>query len=290
MVVLGDRYEIFATAIAAFVLKIPIAHIHGGEVTQGVLDDGFRHSISKLASLHFTANSSYRNRLIQMGENPKRVFTVGAPGLDTIKRTKLKSKSELAKIFDIDFTQKIALVTYHPVMLGAVSPLTQITNLLRALDTCDLFCIFTMTNADEGGALIAKEIDGFINDNPVRRRMIKSFGQINYLSMLKYVQIMIGNSSSGILEAPSFNLPVVNIGDRQNGRIFSKNIFRSGYSTSSIQSTIKEALAATGKVSVTSPFGDGNASKRIVKVLRSIRLDDTLLQKGFYDLHRDSEG
>ncbi|MFH1428301.1 MAG: UDP-N-acetylglucosamine 2-epimerase [Candidatus Margulisiibacteriota bacterium] len=285
VVVLGDRYEIMAAATAAMLMGIPIAHIHGGEVTVGAFDDAIRHAITKMAYLHFVSHKDYARRVIQMGEDPKRVFNYGAPGLDSIKALKLLSKDELEKYLDFKLDKNTALVTYHPVTMEKGSTKEQINNLLLALDKSDLRIVFTMPNADPENDIIFKKIETFVQKNPDKSRCYTSLGQLRYLSLMQYAGVMIGNSSSGIIEAPSFQLPVVNIGSRQKGRIRAENVIDTPADPSAIARAIKKALSPVFQKNIKTlknPFGNGTASVRIKDELKGIDLSN--LQKGFYDL------
>ncbi|MCF8067734.1 MAG: UDP-N-acetylglucosamine 2-epimerase [Desulfobacterales bacterium] len=283
VILLGDRYEIFGAAVSAFINKIPIAHIHGGEVTEGSLDDGFRHSISKMASIHFTSTETYRHRLINMGENPDRVFNFGAIGLDNIRKLNLKSCAELESDLGFSFSEKTALITYHPVTLIKLSFEKQIDNLLTAISQFNFNSIFTMPNADEGSDLIQNKISQFTSVNKDTSLLIKSMGQLNYLSALKYINIMIGNSSSGIIESPFFNLPVVNIGNRQKGRICCENIFNCNQDVNSIISAIRSALSYKNS-NMKNPYGDEEVSSKIFNLLKTLNINNSFLKKGFYDV------
>lgn len=290
VVILGDRYEVLSSAIAAYVMRIPIAHIHGGETSQGVIDEAIRHSITKMASIHFAATESYRNRIIQLGENPKSVSYYGAPGLDAIYDTKLLNKNELSKRLDFNLDGPAAIATYHPVTLEKSSPERHIKNLLKVIDSFSFKTIFTKANVDPLGTLINKEIYKFCRKNPSKYKLVDNLGQINYFSCLKHFDLVIGNSSSGIVEAPSFRIPVVNIGDRQKGRVKAKNVIDVGCSKKKMQEGIKKALSDTfsaklkGLKNPYERFRDGKTSFRIKEKLKHIKIDDKLLKKQFYDL------
>ena len=286
IVILGDRYEIFSAAVAAYVLKIPIAHIHGGELTQGVIDEAFRHCITKMAYVHFSATRVYAERIIRMGENPNRVFTFGAPGLDNIKRCVLLSKKELERSLGFRIDNPTALITYHPVTLERNTSEKQTDELFRALGHFDMKIVFTMPNADADYKIIFNKIKQYVNKNKDNAKVFVSLGQVRYLSLLKYADLMIGNSSSGLIEAPSFKLPVVNIGDRQKGRIRAKNVIDCGYATLEIKKSIAKALTLEFKNSLKelkNPYRDGNAAVRIKNKLKKINLDEKLLKKEFFD-------
>jgi UDP-N-acetylglucosamine 2-epimerase (non-hydrolysing)/GDP/UDP-N,N'-diacetylbacillosamine 2-epimerase (hydrolysing) len=282
VVVLGDRYEMFAAATAAFIQKLPLAHIHGGEVTEGALDDGFRHAISKMATVHFPVTQSAQNRLIRMGEQPGRIFMFGSPGVENIKRLSLKTKNQLQLDTGIDFSHPTAMVTYHPATLEKISPQKQVTQLLSALEKTTLNIVFTMPNADAGGQVFTKTIKTFVQKHKERCFFIPSMGQINYLSSLKYAKVVIGNSSSAIIEAPCFGVPVVNIGIRQKGREFSANIFSCEIHEHAISSTIKKACSYKRR-KVKGYYTAGKTSFKIKEKLKHIALSSDFLRKGFYD-------
>lgn len=285
IVLLGDRFEILMAAVAATIMRIPIAHIHGGEVTLGAYDDAIRHAITKMSYLHFVAHEGYRKRVIQLGEEPKRVFNFGAPGLDNIRSLKLLDKQSLEKQIGFKIDDKTAIVTFHPSTLEKGQAIFQVTNLIEALSETDLRIIFTLPNADQENSIISNKINSFIRRNLERSKMFQSLGNLRYLSLMKYAKVMIGNSSSGIIEAASFKLPVVNIGCRQNGRIRPKNVIETDYKKSSIKRGINRATSAAFADSLKdleNPFGNGEASIKIKKKLKSIDLSN--IQKKFYDL------
>lgn len=289
IVVLGDRFEILSAVVAAIPFRIPIAHIHGGESTEGVIDESIRHAITKMSHVHFAATQRYRQRIIQMGENPKNVFCYGAPGLDNIKRLKLMSKAELLKELVISEEKHIGVVTYHPVTLEKNSSEKQVLELIDALNSfSDIFWIFTIPNADTGGRVIIEKIKNHIQHHPKMGKTFFSLGQLKYLSLLRYASVMVGNSSSGLIEAPSFMLPVVNIGDRQRGRIRGDNVIDAVVCKKEILiASIKRALSVDFKKSLKkkkNPYGDGNASRKIKEKIKAIELNDQLLKKKFYEL------
>ncbi|MFH1582028.1 MAG: UDP-N-acetylglucosamine 2-epimerase [Pseudomonadota bacterium] len=285
VVLLGDRFEILAAANAATLMRIPIAHIHGGEVTEGAYDDAIRHAITKMAYLHFAAHKDYARRIIQMGEDPKRVFNCGAPGLDSIRGLKLLSKKQLEKDLGFKLGKDVALVTFHPVTMEKGTAICHIKNLLKALDVSGLRMIFTMPNADAENKVISSMIMKFVKNNPDRACAFISLGQLRYLSLMKEVGLMAGNSSSGILEAPSFKLPVVNIGSRQDGRLKPINVIDCRGDMRSILAAIRCALSAnflSEIKNVRNPFDGGSSSKKIKNVLKHFRL--TSPRKAFLDL------
>ncbi|MFH1846208.1 MAG: UDP-N-acetylglucosamine 2-epimerase [Candidatus Omnitrophota bacterium] len=286
VVILGDRFEVFSAAIAAYVLRIPVAHIHGGELTEGALDEGFRHSITKMASIHFPAAKIYADRIIRMGESPQRVFAFGAPGLDNIRGLDLLTKKELEDSLGFKIEKPTAVVTYHPVTLEKNTASVQMEELLSALDSFDMRIIFTMPNADTGYKVITGKIKKYAAKNKKHVKVFTSLGQIRYLSLLKYADLMVGNSSSGIVEAPSFRLPVVNIGDRQKGRIKPDNVIDCGYSSSEIKKAVKKALSPLfigSLAKMKNPYGTENVSVRIKDKLKKIKLGEGLIKKEFFD-------
>jgi UDP-hydrolysing UDP-N-acetyl-D-glucosamine 2-epimerase len=289
LVLLGDRYELFCAAIPAVIHKIPVAHIHGGESTLGLIDDPVRHSVTKMASIHFTSLEIYRKRVIQMGESPERVFNVGAIGLDNIKNTSLPDKKELEKLTGIDFENKTGLLTYHPVTFDDYKDsLRQINEILSAILETDIFVLATMPNTDTGNQFIYNALNGFLEKYPDKIKIVKNLGQRAYLGAMKHSSLMIGNSSSGIIESPFFKLPVVNIGDRQGGRFKAENIIDTDCEFENIKKSIEKALSDDFKKSLENmenPYGDGTASDKIAARLEAFDFKDrSLIKKGFYDL------
>jgi UDP-hydrolysing UDP-N-acetyl-D-glucosamine 2-epimerase len=290
IVILGDRYEILAAAQAALLLNIPIAHLHGGEVTEGAVDESIRHAVTKMAHIHFVASEAYRRRVIQLGEHPDRVFNVGAPGLDNAVRLPLLSKEELEQSLGIRLKQPTFLVTYHPETTRNGSAREQIEQLLTALEAFpEATLILTKANADSEGRLINQMLEYFVQKHSDRAKLFASLGQIRYLSALRYVDVVIGNSSSGIIEVPFFKKPTVNIGNRQKGRLKSKSIIDCKCTATDIINAIETAMNRDFReslVSTTSLFGDGNASARIKRKLKEIDLQG-IIQKSFYDIEFD---
>jgi UDP-hydrolysing UDP-N-acetyl-D-glucosamine 2-epimerase len=290
VVLLGDRYELLAPAIAALMLQMPIAHLHGGELTEGAIDDSVRHAITKMASIHFAATERYRTRIIQMGEPPDRVFNFGAPGLDALHGFVPMSRKQLERDLDWSLRAPVALVTWHPVTRNIGDPKTQLQILLKALATSNINALFTAANADAGGARINAHIKSLCARNPGRFRLEAHLGHRRYLSCLTHFDLMVGNSSSGLTEAPSFRLPVVNIGDRQRGRIRAKNVIDVPCSSDAILNGIAQALSPRFRSSLRTMrnpyarFSDGRASERIKDVLKTVRLDAGFLMKTFHDL------
>jgi UDP-hydrolysing UDP-N-acetyl-D-glucosamine 2-epimerase len=290
VVLLGDRFELLAPAISALMLRIPIAHIHGGELSEGAIDDSVRHAITKLASLHFAATERYRRRIIQMGESPDRVFNFGAPGLDQLYGSTLLTRPQLEQELGFSLQYPIALVTYHPVTLDAGSADAQVRYLVAAIKASGFKAVFTMANADAHGALINTRLQIVCAQTPGRFKWIPHLGHRRYLSCLKHFTVMVGNSSSGLTEAPSFRLPVVNIGDRQRGRVRAANVIDVPCSRAAILKGITKATSSRFRTSLRGMrnpydrFHDGRASERIKDVLKHVTLSDDLLKKSFHDL------
>ena len=289
IVVLGDRYEILAAAIAALIEKIPIAHIHGGEVTEGAYDDAIRHSITKMSHLHFPSIEPYRKRIIQMGEDPERVFTVGAIGVENIKRIPLLSKEETEQSIGFALDKNTILVTYHPVTLGPDSMKRDIDDFISVLDDNKyLRIIFTMPNSDNGSEVIVDAIYKFVSNNKNRAVAFKSLGLKRYLSVMKEVGAVVGNSSSGIVEVPSFGVPTLNIGDRQKGRLAAESVVNCGTDKESIRDGLSKVLSTEFQdfcKTVENPYGKENTAEEIFKVISSYPLDN-IIQKHFYDINQ----
>jgi GDP/UDP-N,N'-diacetylbacillosamine 2-epimerase (hydrolysing) len=287
LLVLGDRYEIFAAVSAAMIARIPVAHCHGGEATEGLIDEAIRHSITKMSHLHFTSTSEYRKRVIQLGEHPKNVFHVGALGIESINRLKLLNKEEFEAAIDFRLSSLNFLVTFHPVTLDTASSEQQFSELLEALSTFkNSRIIFTKPNADHDGRVIAHLIDQFIKKNPSKAISFISLGQLRYLSAIKHCQVVIGNSSSGLIEVPSFNKPTVNIGDRQQGRIKAKSVISCNPEKKLIIESINLALSEEFQYqlkSIKNPYGDGNSSAEILGAMRGT-LKKNILKKEFYNI------
>ena len=289
LVVLGDRFEVLSVVSAALPFRIPVAHIHGGESTEGVIDEQIRHAITKMSHVHFTSTDTYRKRVIQMGERPESVFCFGSPGLDNIFNLKLMGREELLQDLEITNNGKLGVVTYHPVTLEKNTSEYQMSELLKALgERPHVFWVFTLPNADTGGRVIIDMIEEFVSINPDKGKVLTSLGQLRYLSLLTHADLMIGNSSSGILEAPSFELPVVNIGDRQLGRIRAQNVIDvTGYRKGDISDALDTASSTEFRSSLKgmkNPYGEGHSSERIVSRLKEISLDETLIKKSFYEI------
>ncbi|MBF89506.1 MAG: UDP-N-acetylglucosamine 2-epimerase (hydrolyzing) [Candidatus Marinimicrobia bacterium] len=287
VIVLGDRFEVFSAALAATFARIPFAHIHGGESTEGVIDEAIRHSITKMAWWHFVAAKEYEKRVLQLGENPKQIFNVGGLGVDSIKRTKFLSKRELEANIGVRFLKKNLLVTFHPVTLEKNSSKENFEQLLEVLtELKDCLIIFTMPNADSFGRVIKEMIHQFVSNNSKNYVVFDSMGRLNYLSTLQFVDGMIGNSSSGLLEAPSFKIGTINIGDRQKGRLKSKSIIDCDPSKESILKGIKKLYSKDFQKllsTVVNPYGDGSASEKIIEVLKNDKIPAEL-KKEFHNL------
>ncbi len=286
VVVLGDRYEIFAAAAAALVARIPIAHVHGGESTIGAFDEAFRHSITKMSQLHFVATDEYRKRVIQLGENPENVFLVGGLGVDILKNINLLNKLEIESLLGIKFLAKSLLITFHPVTLENDTAEEQTKELLLALsELTDTTLIFTMPNADTGGLVIMNLIEKFVNSHS-DAYSFKSLGQHLYLSCIPYVDGVVGNSSSGLMEVPSFKKGTINVGSRQLGRHMASSVINCEPEQAQIRSAIERLYSEEFQASLAgsrNPYGDGGASLKIVETLRGCKLNG-IIQKKFNDL------
>jgi GDP/UDP-N,N'-diacetylbacillosamine 2-epimerase (hydrolysing) len=286
ILVLGDRYEIFAATTAALIAGIPTAHLHGGEITVGAFDEAMRHSITKMSHLHFVAADEYRQRVIQLGEQPERVFVVGGLGIDAIKHTTLLERKDLELSLDFNLARKNLLITFHPVTLEGRSSVKQMDELLAALDELDdTNLIFTMPNADTGGMELAGMLKGFVANHP-NSRIFTSLGQLRYLSCMKYVDAVVGNSSSGLTEAPSMRIGTVNIGDRQKGRLSSSSVIHCAPNFESIRAALNKLYDPKFQSSLKNtinPYGNGGASRAIVEILSNYNFCD-LLKKSFFDL------
>uniref|UniRef100_A0A0Q9YZP1 GDP/UDP-N,N'-diacetylbacillosamine 2-epimerase (Hydrolyzing) n=1 Tax=Candidatus Berkiella aquae TaxID=295108 RepID=A0A0Q9YZP1_9GAMM len=286
IVLLGDRFEILAAAQAALIAKIPVAHIHGGELSFGAIDDAMRHSISKMSHLHFVACEDYRRRVIQLGENPERVFNTGAMVLDAMVDLPLLSKAQLSQALSVTFKQNNFLITYHPETLGRLSSKDAFAELLEALSPlADCTLIFTEANADADGRIINEMIKAFCKAHQ-DAYSFQALGQLRYLSLLKQVDVMIGNSSSGIIEAPYFKIPTVNIGHRQAGRIMPKSVIHCQPAAQEIKQAIQHAMSQQHHQAMETmalPYGQGSVSPKIIDVLKRTDLA-ALNPKQFYDI------
>lgn len=287
VVVLGDRFEIFAAATAAMLAAIPLAHIHGGETTEGAFDEAIRHAITKMAQLHFVAARPYRDRVIQLGEAPERVFEVGGLGVDAIRRVDRLSRSELDRELGIELGKRNLLVTFHPVTLEPGAAAAQFTALLEALDECerDATLIFTMPNADTGGRELMRLVEAYV-DRREGAYVFTSLGQRRYFSMLAQVDAVIGNSSSGLLEAPSFHVPTLDIGDRQAGRLKADSVISCAPARESIAAglrALRDPMFVMSLPAVVNPYGGGGAGAAIVEILRAMPLEGLVIKR-FFDL------
>lgn len=285
IVVLGDRFEIFGAVAAALVARIPVAHLHGGEATEGLIDEAIRHSITKMSHLHFVAAEEYRQRVIQLGEQPERVFLVGGLGIDNIKRLKLLDRAALEASLDFKLGQKNLLITFHPVTLEMSTAADQMAELFTALaELKDTQLIFTMPNADTDGRALIKMVEQFVAQHP-NARAYTSLGQLRYLSCIAHVDGVLGNSSSGLAEVPSFRKGTINIGDRQRGRLQAASVINSAPTRQSIAAALERLYEADFQASlsqVRNPYGEGGASEKIIAAVKSVALDD-VLKKRFYD-------
>lgn len=287
LVVLGDRYEIFSAVSVAMIARIPIAHLHGGETTEGAFDESIRHSITKMSHLHFTATDLYRNRVIQLGEDPNRVFNVGGLGIDNIKKLRLLSKEEFEKSIDFKLNKKNILITFHPVTLENATAQEQFQALLDMVDALkETHIIFTKANSDTDGRIINRMIDEYVAQNRDKSVAFISLGQLRYLSALQYVDAMVGNSSSGLAEAPSFKIGTINIGDRQKGRIMADSVINCMNNPSSIKEGFEKLYSEAFQTmlkDVKNPYGEGGASVQIKQIIKDVNLNN-ILKKQFYDL------
>lgn len=288
IVVLGDRFEILAAVSAALFFKIPVAHLHGGEITEGAYDDSIRHAITKMSHLHFTSTEAYRQRVIQLGEQPDRVFYVGAIGVENIKRVPLMSQAELEDSIRFKLGEKSLLVTYHPVTLENHTAADQCRNLLEALDEFpDYKIIFTLPNSDTDGRVIIRLINEYVSLRPERCMAIPSLGLQRYLSALKCVSAVVGNSSSGIIEVPSFGIPTLDIGNRQKGRIAAESVVHCGNDSRSIIEGMQQVLSDVFRKQVKhvlNPYEKRDTTKNIYKIISTYPLEN-LRQKKFYDVN-----
>jgi GDP/UDP-N,N'-diacetylbacillosamine 2-epimerase (hydrolysing) len=286
MFVLGDRFEIFTVAAAATVARVPLAHAHGGETTEGAFDEAFRHSITKMSHIHFVANEEYRRRVIQLGEDPGRVFTVGGLGLDNLKKLPLLDRAALEESLGFRLGRRNLLITFHPVTLENQTSVAQMTELLCALETLsDTHLIFTMPNADTGGRALIEMVERFVATH-ANARAYPSLGQLRYLSCIQHVDGVVGNSSSGLAEVPSFGKGTVNIGDRQRGRLKAESVIDCQPDRESVARAIERLYAPDFQArlkTVRNPYGDSGASEKIVRVLKEYPLD-SVLKKSFYNL------
>lgn len=295
LVLLGDRYEVLAAASAALPLRIPVAHLHGGERSDGAFDDAIRHAVTKLSHLHFAASDEYAERIRQLGEDPRHVFSVGAPGLDHLHRTALADRAALEEhlAMSLPAPDPLLLVTYHPATLSAPDPTAAIAALLEALHTmlaadARLRVVCTGVNADPHHETVSRAWQAFPQAHPHRVRVVPSLGQSRYLGLMRCASAVVGNSSSGLIEAPALRVPTVNIGDRQRGRLMAASVVNCAESASAIVDAVQRAMDPAFQASwpsALSLYGDGHTSARIADLLASVPLDD-LLAKSFCDWSR----
>jgi len=289
VLLLGDRFEAYSSAIAAFLARLPIAHLYGGELTEGLIDDAIRHSITKMSLLHFVSTEKYRQRVIQLGEAPNKVFLVGALGIDNIKRTRFIPKVQLENELKFKLGNRTAIVTFHPVTLkDRASTKRQFKELLGALVRFkDLKVIFTKPNADMNGKVISRMIDSYVKTHPSNTVAFTSMGRVAYLSALKYVDVMIGNSSSGIIEFPSFGKPTIDIGERQQGRVRAASVISCAPKEEEVVRALEKSFSRDFRKlcrNVKNPYGKGDAANRIMKILKQELNKKLEVQKAFYDL------
>jgi UDP-N-acetylglucosamine 2-epimerase (non-hydrolysing)/GDP/UDP-N,N'-diacetylbacillosamine 2-epimerase (hydrolysing) len=284
VVVLGDRFETFAAAQAAMFMRLPMAHLFGGDVTEGAVDESTRHAISKMSHLHFTSNRDSTRRLMQLGENPARIHTIGSPGIDAIKRLKLMDRETVGREVGMPLGPRNMLVTFHPLTIETGHSVNALDELFAALAMLDpewrLF--FTLANADAEGRALNNRIKAFVASRP-NAIAVASLGQLRYISLMNQVDVVVGNSSSGVLEAPSLNVPSVDIGDRQKGRERASSVFNTPAERNAIVAAISKA-AIHGRQPTVSPYGDGESSQRFADVVAAVPDFRELLKKGFYDL------
>ncbi len=286
LVVLGDRFEMHAAALAALPFKIPVAHLHGGEITRGAIDDALRHSITKLSHLHFVSTQAYARRVIQLGEEPWRVIVSGALSLDNLNDFPLLPPADLEARYNLCLDPPPLLVTFHPVTLEFEQAPWQADELLAALEASGLPVVFTLPNADTNGRVIIQKIRRYVQEH-ASARIVDNFGIQDFFSMMNIARAMVGNSSSGILEAASFTLPVVNIGTRQEGRLRAANVIDTGYHREQILAGIRQAVSGEFRLSLRglqNPYGGGRAAEIILQHLKETPLDERLITKTFYDL------
>lgn len=288
VVILGDRYEMLMVASAAMVAKIPIAHIHGGEITEGAMDDAIRHSLTKMSHLHFATTQEYCHRIIQLGENPKNVFHAGSLGVENIRLEKLLDKAAFEASIGFSVDENTIIVTYHPVTLESVSSKVQFEKLLTVIEkNARIRVIFTKANSDTDGRIINQMIDEFVKAHEDRCIAFTSLGRIRYLSALQFCAAVVGNSSSGIIEAPSFHIPTVNIGNRQQGRICADTVINCGYEVEDIQVALDKALSKEFRnrlLDMNNPYEKTGTSELIVDKIKDMLLNEQDVKKHFYDI------
>lgn len=289
VVALGDRYEMLMVAAAAMIARIPIAHLHGGEKTEGAVDEAIRHSITKMSQLHFTATEEYRRRVIQLGEQPNRVYNVGALGVENARKVSLLSKEELEHQIGFHFSKPTIIVTYHPVTLEMLTAREQFADILSVIDSHkEISVIFTKANADADGRIINQMIDDYVKVNNDRCVVYTSLGQRRYLSALQYVDAVLGNSSSGMIEVPSFHIPTINIGDRQRGRACAESVIQCRNAVPEIERALQKALSAEFRKSLTvmqNPYEKEGTSNKIVEIIGNVLDNGIDMKKTFYDIN-----
>lgn len=288
VVILGDRYEMLMVATAAMIARIPIAHLYGGEKTEGVVDEAIRHSITKMSQIHFTATEEYRRRVIQLGEQSERVYNVGALGVENSRKVSLFSKEELEHQMGFRFNKPTIMVTYHPVTLEILTAREQFAGILSVIDNHqEISVIFTKANADTDGRIINQMIDEYVKENGDRCVSFTSLGQRRYLSALQYVDAVLGNSSSGLVEVPSFHIPTINVGDRQRGRVCAESVIHCGNTVQEIEGALQTALSDKFRkslVTMQNPYEKEGTSNKIVEIIGSILDDGIEMKKTFYDI------
>ncbi|MBR0709338.1 UDP-N-acetylglucosamine 2-epimerase [Bradyrhizobium liaoningense] len=284
VVLLGDRFEMFAAAQAAMFMRLPMAHLFGGDVTEGAVDESIRHAISKMSHLHFASNAGSAQRLVQLGEDPSRIHTIGSVGIDAIKRLELMDRDSIGRAVGLPLGERNALVTFHPVTVEAGRSMAELDELFAALSALDpaFRLIFTLANADAEGRALNERTKAFAAARP-NTIAVASLGQLRYLSLMSQVDVVIGNSSSGILEAPSFGVPTVDVGDRQKGRERAASVFHTAPERGAIGSAIAQALQR-GRKDTVNPYGDGDSSRRFADIIAGIPDFGQLLKKSFHDL------
>ena len=289
IVILGDRYEMLMVAASAMIARIPIAHLYGGEKTEGAVDEAIRHSITKMSQLHFTATEEYRRRVIQLGEQPDRVFNVGALGVENARKVSLLGKEELEQQIGFRFTKPTIMVTYHPVTLETLTAREQFADILSVIDKHkEISVIFTKANAETDGWIINQMIDEYVGENSDRCVGYTSLGQKRYLSALQYVDAVLGNSSSGLVEVPSFHIPTVNIGDRQRGRACAKSVIHCRNTGQEIDKALQMALSEEFRQDLTTmdnPYEKEGTSDKIVETICDALYSGIEMKKIFYDIN-----
>lgn len=288
VILLGDRYEILMAASAAMTARIPIAHIHGGELTEGAMDEAIRHAVTKMSHLHFTTTEEYRNRVIQLGEQPQTVYHVGSLGVESALSLPLMGREELEKSLQFPFRPPTVMVTYHPVTLENMTAESQFRNILDVIDSHrELHVIFTKANADPYGRIINQMIDDYVKENGGRCVAFTSLGQLRYLSALQFCDLVMGNSSSGIIEVPSFRIPTIDIGDRQKGRTSAESVIHCGYGREDIEAALGMAVSAEFRAGIRNqknPYEGTHTSRRIIEVIEEALDRGIDLKKKFYDI------